>query len=249
MEIIVKETREVGTSAGVLLPRKWLNKQVVVTLFSPSKAEIIKDILDILIDSNVNEDVKGIYLFGSYARGDYDSGSDIDVLVITDKTNKFINYKNYEALLVSENNFSRDLKNSLAYMSILKEIDPIINKPLIEKYTGIRYKLKIRQFLREIAKIIEINKETVTLCRDNNRNIPDGIVYSIVLRLRELYLIKCLFSNKNYSKRNFLEVCGEEAYSAYIRIKRDERELNNVSYDKAIKLIELSEKWLRELKS
>src|SRR3989344_5481649 len=192
MEIIVKETREVGTSAGVLLPRKWLNKQVVVTLFSPSKAEIIKDILDILIDSNVNEDVKGIYLFGSYARGDYDSGSDIDVLVITDKTNKFINYKNYEALLVSENNFSRDLKNSLAYMSILKEIDPIINKPLIEKYTGIRYKLKIRQFL---------------------------------------------------------EVCGEEAYSAYIRIKRDERELNNVSYDKAIKLIELSEKWLRELKS
>ena len=129
---------------------------------------------------------------------------------------------------------------------------PKIREKLPYGYTlpqWIRYKLKIRQFLREIAKIIEINKETVTLCRDNNRNIPDGIVYSIVLRLRELYLIKCLFSNKNYSKRNFLEVCGEEAYSAYIRIKRDERELNNVSYDKAIKLIELSEKWLRELKS
>ena len=74
-----------------------------------------------------NSSILAIYLFGSYARGDYDSGSDIDVLVITDKTNKFINYKNYEALLVSENNFSRYLKNSLAYMSILKEIDPIIN--------------------------------------------------------------------------------------------------------------------------
>jgi len=33
METIIKHTREVGTSAGVLLPKSWLNKQVVVTIF------------------------------------------------------------------------------------------------------------------------------------------------------------------------------------------------------------------------
>ena len=42
METIVKQAREVGTSAGVLLPRKWLNKQVVVTLFCQIKQKLPK---------------------------------------------------------------------------------------------------------------------------------------------------------------------------------------------------------------
>ena len=65
MESLVKQTREVGTSAGVLLPRNWLNKEVVVTLFNPSKEKIAQDLLNILFEHNLNEDIKGIYLFGS----------------------------------------------------------------------------------------------------------------------------------------------------------------------------------------
>ena len=133
METIVKQTREVGTSAGVLLPRKWLNKQVVVTLLSPSKEDIAKDILNILLNHNLNEEIKGIYLVGSYARQDYDHNSDIDILVITQKVNKLINQDNYEILLVSEDNFSKNLPISLNYLSMLKEIKVILNKELIEK--------------------------------------------------------------------------------------------------------------------
>src|SRR3989338_10016233 len=80
MEIIVKQTREVGTSAGVLLPRRWLNKQVVVTLFSPSIEEIAVDVFRILFKNNLNDEIRGIYLVGSYARGDYSPDSDIDIL-------------------------------------------------------------------------------------------------------------------------------------------------------------------------
>ena len=88
MENIIKSTREVGTSAGVLLPRSWLNKQVVVTLFEPSKEKIAQDVFEIIFKYDLNEEVKGIYLFGSYSRKDFYFNSDIDVLILTKDTNK-----------------------------------------------------------------------------------------------------------------------------------------------------------------
>lgn len=248
METITKQTREVGTSAGVLLPRSWLNKQVVVTLFEPSKEKILQDIITCLFEHDLNEETKGIYLYGSYARGDFDFNSDIDILVITQNTNKLINYNNYEILLVSEGSFSKNLSNNLNYLSLLKEIKIILNKELIEKYRIKKYNFNIKKSLSEITGVFKINQDSIKMCRDNNLNVPDGVVYSVVLRLRELYLIKCLFSNKIYHKKDFLEPIGDEAYSAYLRIKRNEKELNNLSPDKLISAIDLSKKWLKELK-
>jgi predicted nucleotidyltransferase len=248
METIVKQTREVGTSAGVLLPRSWLNKQVVVSLFQPSKEKITQEITSCLFEQNLNEEVKGIYLYGSYSRGDFDFNSDIDILVITEKVNKLINYNNYEILLVSESSFSKNLPNNLTYLNILKEIKVIFNKELIEKYRLKKYKFNIKKNLLEIERIFMINKESVRMCEESNANIPDGVAYSVVLRLRELYLIKCLSSNKIYRKKNLLEIVGDNVYLAYLRIKRNEKELNNLSPNELKGALELSEKWLKELK-
>ncbi len=253
MQNIIKKTREVGTSAGVLLPRKWLNKQVVVTLLSPSVEEIAKDVFDILIKENLNDEIKGIYLVGSYSREDYDQDSDVDILVLTNRINKLIRQGVYDILLVSEDNFSKNLFRSLNYLSMLKEIKVIMNKELIEEYlkriSKERLDLKhFRKNLTEIEKIIKINKETVKICEEMKKNIPDGIVYSTVLRLRELYLIKCLLADKGYSRNEFVKIVGEKIYSAYLRIKRDEKELNNLSPNEIKSLLDLSEKWLRELK-
>ncbi len=248
METVIKKAREVGTSAGVLLPRKWLNKQVVVTLFSPSKEEIAKEIIDILIKKELNEGVRGIYLFGSYAREDYDFGSDIDILVITDKINKLVNYKNYEILLVSEKNFSKNLRNSLYFFSILNEAKVIINNELIAKYYKNKNRFNAKKILKEIKRMVKINKNMVEILEQNNRNIPDGIIYSIILRFRELYLIKICLSNKIYFKKDFLKIIGEKAYSAYIRIKREEKEMDNVLPNEIKNSLDLSEKWLKELK-
>ena len=248
MENIVKQTREVGTSAGVLLPRSWLNKQVVVTLFEPSREKILQDIVTCLFEKNLNEEVKGIYLYGSYARGDFDFNSDIDILIITQNTNKLINYNNYEILLISESSFSKNLPNNLNYMSLLKEMKVILNKDLIERYRIKKYKFNIKKSLSEIEGVLNINQDSVRMYQENKLNIPDGTVYSIVLRLRELYLIKCLISNKSYNKKYFLELAGDKAYSAYLRIKRNEKELNNLPPNELISAIGLSKKWLKELK-
>jgi predicted nucleotidyltransferase len=248
MEIIVKQTREVGTSAGVLLPRNWLNKQVVVTLFEPSKDKIARDIIKEIFKHNLNEEVKGIYLFGSYARGDFDFNSDIDILIITQNTNKLINHNNYEILLVSESSFSKNLPNNLNYLSMLREIKVIFNKDLIEKYRSKKYKFNLKKSLSEIENIFKINQDSIKMCKENNMNLPDGVAYSIILRLRELYLIKCLFSKKIYYKKDFLELLEDKVYSAYLRIKRNEKELNNLSPNELISAIDLSKKWLKELR-
>jgi len=248
METLVKQTRELGTSAGVLLPRSWLNKQVVVTLFYPSLKDISKTVFQILTDRGFNEDIKGICLYGSYARGEFDSGSDIDVLVLTKSLSKFIKVDNYEILLITEENFSRNLLKSLHYAAALREAKVILNRELIEKYASSKIKFNFKENLNEIGRIIKINKESVEDYLENGQAVPDGIVYSVVLRLRELYLIKSILKNKDYNKKEFLNFVGEEDYVAYLRIKREESELDKNSPDKILKLIELSKKWLKELK-
>ena len=245
---ITKKAREVGTSAGVLLPRSWLNRQVVVTLFEPSREKILHEVMSCLLDNGLNEEAKGIYLFGSYARGDYDTGSDIDVLVLTENVNKIINRENYEILLVSESSFSKNLPNSLNYLSILKEAKVILNKGLIEKYRAKKRKPNAKGLLPEIWKVLRINKEAVETCKEHGMNVPDGIAYSLVLRLRELYIIKYLLSGKAYHKEDFLKIAGEKAYSAYLRVKRNNKEMNVLSADELKSILELSEKWLKELK-
>ncbi len=248
MENIVKQTREVGTSAGVLLPRSWLNKQVVVTLYKPSLEKISKDIFEIIFKHNLNEEAIGIYLFGSYSRGDFDFHSDIDILIITKNTNKLINYNNYEIILVSEDSFAKNSPKNLTYLSILREIKVIFNKNLIEKYQKKEHEFNTKSIISEIKGILKINKDTMKICEENNLNIPDGVIYSIVLRLRELYLIKCLFSKKTYYKRDFLKFIDEKIHLAYLRVKREEKELNNILPNELVNIINLSEKWLKELK-
>jgi len=248
MENIVKQTREVGTSAGVLLPRSWLNKQVVVTLYEPSKEKIAKDVLEIIFKYKLEDEAIGIYLFGSYSRGDFDFNSDIDILILTQKTNKIINHNNYEIFLVSEDSFAKNLSHNLNYASILKEIKVIFNKKVMEKYKKKKYRFNFKKTLDEIKRILKINKDTINDCKENNLKVPDGIVYSIVLRLRELYLIKCLSLNKNYKKTDFLKFINEKVYSAYLRIKRNEKELDTLLPCELINIINLSEKWLKNLK-
>ena len=169
-------------------------------------------------------------------------------MIITEKINKLINQDNYEILLVSEKAFAKNLASNLTYSSILKEMKIIFNRELIEKYKDKKYRFNAKKNLFEIEGILRINKDAVSMCEENKRNVPDGIAYSLVLRLRELCLIKCLFSEKPCYKKDFSKLINEKVYSAYLRIKRSEEGLNKLSANDLINVINLSEKWLKELK-
>jgi len=248
MEQIVKTTREVGTSAGVLLPRSWLNKEVVVTLHSPSKQEITKKVIDMLAEKELLVNVIGIYLIGSYARGEERLESDIDVLVVTNGKKGLIKFGNYEISVIPEKNLLKNLKSSLYSILSVREAKPLVNEKKLEEYKKIEHSLNLRELINEIRSIVKVNRNSVEDYLDSEENVPDGLVYSVVLRARELYSIKSILKNRDYEKEKFLKIVGEESYRAYSRVKMDKKDKKEVSPKEAIKLIELSEKWLKELK-
>ncbi len=248
MEQIVKQTREVGTSAGVLLPRGWLGKEVVVTLKDLSQEEITRRVLDILLEKGVLEDVRGIYLIGSYARGEQEFDSDIDVLVITGKTSKVIVDGDFEITLVKEENLRKNLAKSLYYLVAITEGIALINKGLIEELNKVKPKLEIGKLIKEIEGMYKLNKMLVEDDKEDDEKVLDGTSYSIVLRLRELYLINCLMKNKKLDWKRLKGKINGNVYSAYLRIKKNKKDARGASADEVMDVLELSEKWLNEVK-
>ena len=132
---LIKPVVRIGNSAGVVLPKSWLNNRARIEIIQDSFSEIVGNVMEILGDKKVLLDVIGIYLIGSYARGESEDNSDIDVLVIMHGIDKRIESGKYDLLLVSLEKLENDLKkNVLPLLPMLKEAKPILNSKLIEKY-------------------------------------------------------------------------------------------------------------------
>lgn len=84
------------------------NINKIINLFSEKVRELLGDKL------------KKIVLYGSYARGDYNKNSDIDIMILTDCNEKEIEY--YRDL-VSDIAFDIELENSVIISPIIKNID------------------------------------------------------------------------------------------------------------------------------
>ena len=248
MKTIIKKTRELGTSAGVILPKAWLNKKVAVVLEEKNEEIILKEVIEILIKKGLIKDVKGVYLIGSYARGDFDFNSDIDVLVITNNISKIINYEDYEIVLINEKDFARNLESNLYRLVSVNEARTLINKELILKYKHVKPRININKFVNNVKRVIKINKGFLDDLSGNEK-VPDAIVYSVVLRLREIYFLRCLLNNNKISKKAFLKFTGTKAYEAYTRVKRNEKEIKDLTLNEALNLCKLAEKWLREIRN
>ena len=132
---LIKPVVRAGNSACVILPKKWLGGKAKIELIEdPVNIEVeIFEILKFYL-----KDILGIYLTGSYARGENTPDSDIDVLVITHNTNKTIIEGKYDIILISQENLEKTLKrNILPLLPMIKESKTILNGELIEKYKKI----------------------------------------------------------------------------------------------------------------
>jgi predicted nucleotidyltransferase len=77
---------------------------------------ILKE-LKIGLQDSYREQLKGLYLYGSYAREDADSESDIDILVILDKVERYSNEIARTSKLVSELSLKYDVTISRVFVS------------------------------------------------------------------------------------------------------------------------------------
>ncbi len=254
---IVKKTIKVGNSAGVLLPKKWLNTQVKVIL-EPSNIE--KDVLEILSDEGLLEGVLGAYVVGSYSRGEETIESDVDVLVLTSDINKKISKGKYEIICISKKETEKQLgENALPLLAMIKEAKTIINKDLIEEYkNNLLTKKNLKWHIETTKSALNIVNKDIEIAGQTNQRVSDASAYSLILRLRTVYIIDCIRKKKLWTKKEFLKFVkkisgSHKAYERYLKIKnkntmdyvlkKSEAEKLSAHIKNQIKDIE---KWLKE---
>jgi len=195
---LIKEVVKVGNSAGVLLPRKYLNSRARVILNEP-RERIEEDIIRILIKNGLLGSVLGIYLVGSYAREEENVYSDVDILVASIDKDLKIDEGKYEIVVISLKTLESVRDNALPLLPMLNEAETIMNKKLLDEYSKIELNEKnLSWHFVGTKSAMEINKTLLS------ESIVD--VYSLVLRLREVYIVDCLISGKKLSNKYFLKL-------------------------------------------
>ena len=200
---LIKPIIKVGNSAGVLLPKKWLHGEAKVTLLvRPLNLE--EDILNIL--RPYLSSVIGIALTGSYARKEETIRSDIDVLAITTNISKKIKKGKFDIILISREETENLLRNNaIPILPILIEAKPILNSEIIDKYRKTSLtKNNLKWHFETTRSALKVQKESIGLAELEDKTISDNIVYSLILRLREAYIVDCLSKAKQYTTKSFL---------------------------------------------
>lgn len=154
---IIKNVNSWGNSAGILLPKEWLGQQVKITLIDRT-LEIKKEIFGIL--EAYLEDILGIYIVGSYARGEEDEDSDIDILVITNKNSKEIVSGKYNISLSPLDKLKKTiLVQPELVLPRIREAKTILNsEPLNELETKLNKK-SFKNFYDETKRMIKVSED------------------------------------------------------------------------------------------
>jgi len=256
---LVKDTIPLGNSAGILLPKEWLGRKVKVVLQS---IDFEKEILDILREKNLLSYVLGVYLVGSYARNEGSINSDVDVLVVTKGLNKKINEANYDIVCITEEVLEDKLKNNcLPILPWIREAKVILNRNLINKYSKEKItKQNIEWHIKTTMDMMKKVKEDVDFSEKVGLKVSDASSYSLVLRLRTLYIIECLIKNRLWKKQVFLKMIKKiagslTAYEGYEESKNKNSNESRLEINEARRLlIYINEKigeierWLKEKK-
>ena len=246
-----------GNSAGVLLPREWMGNQVKV-IFIDRTLEIKKESLNIL--ELYLEDILGIYLVGSYARGEQEQDSDIDIIAVSKDIKKEIVSGKYNISITPLKDLKKTLEeNPLFVLPRLNEAKVIINSSLLEELKSVKIaKKSFKNFTEETKRVIKISEKFIRLDQEQEREYLDSIsiIYSLILRLRGIFLIKKLIEKKNYSKKGFsvwmrkdLDVNEfKKVYNIYKSIRDNKKVKEKIKIETAEKLLEILKKEVRKLK-
>ena len=261
MEVLTRKAFRVGNSAGVVVPKEWLNGFVEVKLVEPPTIIDSSNVLKILQQENIDTmEILGVAVTGSYARGEESRESDIDILVVTENLNKKINMGKYEIIVISERILKSQLENvGFPMLPMLLECKALLNQKLFWAYKKNKLSKKALRWLIDTTKSsIKISKEQVSVLKElGERKVSDNVSYSLILRLRTLYTLKKLTKNQLLNKKDFLRlvkgVAGSlTAYDGYVRIKKSEKAKKELTIEEAENLIEYLikenkkiEKWIK----
>ena len=229
---VEKEVVRFGNGSIVYTPKKWIGKRVIVVL-----EEKPRDISDAVMEmlKPYLPNIEGVFLYGSFARGENAEGSDVDVLIISGKKFDLKGIRGFEFLVMAKEEFIARLKSEpmLFLYHIIREARPLLNEALLEELKGITVKPDFREFFsstlsafREVNGLLEAEK------KENRKYLEaNACIYSLILRLRGMLLIKCFakrqeFSNEGLKKLLERHGFGEETIASFMETYRAVRDDN-----------------------
>lgn len=250
-EQLRKKVARSGNGGAVWVPREWLGEEIIVTRLEREKSTLKEDIIRILLP--YLEEISGIFLYGSCARGEESSESDVDILVISSKRLPVKNIGKFDIDVIELGKIKKVMrKNPLFYYSIIKEAKPIFNGALLEELKGEKLsKGNFRWYFKTTNENIKSNRELLELDRLDGEYVESySVIYSVILRLRGIMLMKSLINNRVFSNKLFKKWITRyvtdyefrEIYNVY-RAMRDNKKVKDVeirinSIEKLLKLLE-----------
>ena len=227
-EQLIRMVKLFGNGAHVFVPKEWAGEQVV--LVKPEKKNV-KELIFSALGSYL-ESIIGVYLYGSYARAEEKQNSDIDIFVISDKRLK-IKVRGFEIHCLEQKEIEKAIRLEPVLMySFLSEAKPLINSQLLEELK-VRYKPHLRyfmEFLRDCRRIIRVQEDFLR-SETGMYVLGAAVVYSLVLRLRGIFIIRSLLDGIPYThvqfkvwiERELPEIDFDSMYESYRSSKNEEK--------------------------
>lgn len=258
-EQLLKPVVSSGNGAVVYVPKQWIGSQVVV--IRPIEHKSLRErIVEPLIDNM--EKVVGVYLYGSYARAEQTKESDIDVLVIAKEKFRIEKAGNISYSMATLDEIKKTIKeNSILAMPFILEAKAVINTPLLEELRSLKSEMNFEWFLQSTGQILEKHRlilAEIERTEGQDKQLQLGnLIYSLILRLRGMFIVKCIYGGRNYSSAAFLEFLGKKVglvqaklfFDIYRKVRDDrDKEIETTSVDSVKKLFEIAKKEFELLK-
>ncbi len=261
-KLIVKEQirRKVarsGNGGAVWVPRDWLGEEIIVTRIESQKLSLEEELIKILLP--YLKDISGVFLYGSYARKEETQNSDIDILVIAKNKLKIENTKRFDINFIEVKKIKEAVQKNPFIYAIINEAKPIINSYLLEdlKQNKKDFKDFIKWFKETTYDSINIANEFIGLDKlESNYLDSYNVVYSLILRLKGIFLIKLVLEDKEFSNLSFKRFITQfisesefrKLYGVYRSI-RDDKKLGDLKIEISLikKLFEVLQQEVKNL--
>ncbi|MEK6837908.1 MAG: DUF2080 family transposase-associated protein [Nanoarchaeota archaeon] len=261
-EQIVKTVVKSGNGGAVWVPKDWLGEQVFVILPEKPKLSVKEKIMAAI--GPYLKDITAVAVYGSYARNEQERGSDIDVLVITRGQKTGLKFKegNLDIVFLPLDKLKTAIEKypTLYYQSV-QEAVPLINASVLEELKDVKIsKESFKPYLRETEEHLKSSRELLELDKIDGQYVKSySVLYSAMLRLRALFIVKFILENEKFSNKKFkgfllgkgLDIKELSAsYKAY-RLVRDEMSLGSLRIKIAVaeKVLNILEKELKALEA
>ena len=237
-EQLVKTVVKSGNGGAVWVPKDWLGQEVIVILPDKPKLDPKEKVIHLL--EPYLKDVIAVFIYGSYARHEETKKSDIDVMVITKGKPLKIEIKepSLELTTFELDKFKKIIeKYPVMYYQIVQEAEPLINAYILDELKNIKVGNKnFKIYLDETKEHIKSNKELIELDKLDSEYVKSySVIYSMILRLRGTFIVKCILNKEKFSNKSFQEWLiqhgitnreFEQCYEIYSLI-RDNRNIKN----------------------